>query len=92
MTNIVWFRRDLRIYDNTALKRAVSSDNIVPIYIYDPAYWQQDEFGPRHFNFVKTSVDELRVALAAVDLTLIVRVGNPLNVLKEIHNQIQSDN
>ena len=89
MTNIVWFRRDLRIYDNTALKRAASSDNIVPIYIYDPAFWQQDEFGPRHFNFVKTSVDELRVALAAVDLTLIVRVGNPLNVLKEIQNQIR---
>ena len=89
MTNIVWFRRDLRIYDNTALKRAVSSDNIVPIYIYDPAFWQQDEFGPRQFNFVQTSVDELRVALAAVDLTLIVRVGNPLAVLKEIHNQIQ---
>ena len=89
MTNIMWFRRDLRLYDNTALKRAASSDNIVPIYIYDPAFWQQDEFGSRHLNFVQTSVDELRVALAAVDLTLIVRVGNPLKVLKEIHNQIR---
>ena len=89
MTSIVWFRRDLRVYDNTAFKIAASSDNIVPIYIYDPAFWQQDEFGPRHFNFVETSVDELRLALAALDLTLIVRVGRTLNVLKEIHNQIQ---
>ena len=89
MTNIVWFRRDLRIHDNTALKRAALSDNIVPIYIFDPAFWQQDEFGLRHFNFVQASVDELRVALAAIDLTLIVQVGNPLDVLEKIHNQVQ---
>ena len=35
-SNIFWFRRDLRIEDNTALIQALnSSQSIIPIFIFD---------------------------------------------------------
>lgn len=36
-TAIVWFRRDLRLDDNPALKQACSDhDDVIPLYIFDP--------------------------------------------------------
>ena len=34
--NIFWFRRDLRLSDNTALHKALGEcDNVQPIFIFD---------------------------------------------------------
>ena len=35
-SNIFWFRRDLRLEDNTALIQALNSSNsIIPVFIFD---------------------------------------------------------
>lgn len=33
---IVWFRRDLRTIDNSALYEAAKNGQVIPIYIHDP--------------------------------------------------------
>ena len=33
--NIFWFRRDLRLTDNTALIQALKLNNVKPIFIFD---------------------------------------------------------
>ncbi|MGC9551533.1 deoxyribodipyrimidine photo-lyase, partial [Vibrio metoecus] len=39
---LVWFRRDLRSFDNTALSAAIASgEPVAAVYIATPAQWQQ---------------------------------------------------
>ena len=35
MTNILWFRNDLRLHDNEALSQAIDNDSVLLVYIYD---------------------------------------------------------
>ena len=37
MTNVVWFRQDLRLSDNPALAHAAVRGAVVPVYIFDDA-------------------------------------------------------
>lgn len=46
-TAIVWFRRDLRLYDNPALIAALNSaENVLPVYIWAPEEEVRRRFGP----------------------------------------------
>ena len=45
MKTIMWFRQDLRISDNPALLEAVSSGEIIPIYILDDINSQSEKIG-----------------------------------------------
>ena len=36
MTQLVWFRNDLRLADNPALTHAAQRGAVVPVYIYNP--------------------------------------------------------
>ena len=33
--SIVWFRQDLRLADNPALRRAAADGNVLPLYVLD---------------------------------------------------------
>ena len=37
---IVWFKRDLRIHDNEAFKRACDAGPIIPLYIFEEDLWK----------------------------------------------------
>ena len=39
-TNVMWFRRDLRLRDNPALLAAADHSAVVPLFVVDPALWQ----------------------------------------------------
>lgn len=36
MPSLLWFRQDLRLADNPALRTACESDEVLPVYIHDP--------------------------------------------------------
>ena len=36
--NILWFKKDLRIFDNEALNEAIKDNDILPIYIIAVSY------------------------------------------------------
>ena len=51
--NIFWFRRDLRIDDNTALSAASSSKNpVLPIFIFDTNITDKLPLDDRRINFI----------------------------------------
>ena len=37
---IVWFKRDLRVFDNEALKKASDKGPILPLYIFEEDLWK----------------------------------------------------
>ena len=63
MKTIMWFRQDLRISDNPALLEAVSSGEIIPIYILDDIYSQSEKIGDASRVWLHYSLLELNRSL-----------------------------
>ncbi|HZY38746.1 MAG TPA: DASH family cryptochrome [Mucilaginibacter sp.] len=86
-TILVWFRNDLRIHDNEILLEAIrKADKVLPVYCFDPYYFQANASGnPKtgglRARFLLESVADLRKNLRAIGGELIVRTGNPAEVL-----------
>ena len=68
-----WFRRDLRLSDNTALAAAAAEGAVVPLYILDPA--ELDRMGDRQRAYLLATLEVLQADLRATGSRLIVRRG-----------------
>ncbi len=81
-TAIVWFRRDLRLADHTALERAAaSSDRVVCAFVLDPKLLRGPRIGAPITSFFFDSVAELRANLR--------ERGSDLAILEgEAHEQL----
>ena len=81
-TAIWWIRRDLRLGDNQALTEAMhEAEVIVPVFILDPKLLSSDYTGPARLAFLFESLRELDVNLKQLGSRLILRRGDPLEVL-----------
>ena len=89
-TILVWFRNDLRIHDNEILLEALrKADKILPVYCFDPFYFRQNASGnPKTGNirarFLIESVANLRKNLQSIGGDLVVRIGNPAEILPQL--------
>lgn len=76
MTILHWFRRDLRVADNTALAHAArDADRVVPVFVLDDHYTADQDVGPARFRFLRESLEDLSRALPRSGGRLIVRPG-----------------
>ncbi len=82
--NVVWFKRDLRIADHAPLVAAARHGPVLPLYIVEPEFWRQPDAAARHWQFLRPSLDELRVALSVLGQPLIVRCGEALAVFGDL--------
>lgn len=86
--HIIWFKRDLRVHDHAALAAAAASGApVLPLYIFEPEYWSLPEHSRRQFDFVAESLAELDAALQARGSRLVIRNGDALSVLSELHRR-----
>lgn len=84
--SVVWFKRDLRPHDHPALFAASRSGApILPLYIVEPELWAEPDMSARHWAFIAESLEEVRARLASLGQPLVVRVGDALDVLRDIH-------
>ncbi len=83
-TQIVWFKRDLRIHDHVPLREAALRGAVLPLYIAEPDYWQGADTSGRQWEVVRESLLELRDALHQLGLPLIIRTGEAIDVLESI--------
>ncbi len=88
MWHIVWFKRDLRIEDHEALRRAAVRGPVLPLYVVEPELWQQPDASGRQWAFVRESLIELRAQLHRVGLPLLVRHGEIVTQLQALHSQL----
>ncbi|MFN6037052.1 MAG: deoxyribodipyrimidine photo-lyase, partial [Bacteroidota bacterium] len=92
-TKIFWFRNDLRTHDNEAFSKAVSSsENIIPLFIFDPRSYDKNDFGYSRSGIFRTrflieSVQELRLKLKQKGGDLIVRLGYPEKIIPDLCKQ-----
>ena len=86
MTTIIhWFRRDLRVRDNTALAAAArDADRVVPVFVLDDHYARDPNVGPARFRFLRESLEVLGEELAKAGGRLLLRRGPASRELPEL--------
>lgn len=89
--NIVWFKRDLRTYDNEALKLAASSGHVLPLYIIEPELWTQPDMSYRQYLFLQDSLSDLKKELKNIGLDLVIKQGSAVEILDELSHKHQID-
>lgn len=82
---VVWFKRDLRVHDHSALSQAAAAGPVMPLYILEPELWKQPDLSARHYAFLRSSLSELNAALQRLGHRLIIRVGPATDVLEQLH-------
>lgn len=82
---IMWFRRDLRLSDNSALNAALRSGSpIICVFVFDPVILKSRNMGAPRMAFLLNALLSLDTALRQFGGTLVVRHGNPVQVLSRL--------
>ena len=85
---IFWFRRDLRLLDNTGLNLALSeSKDVQPIFIYDDDIIDELSKDDPRLNFIYQELLKINKELLSYNSSLKVYHGNPLEVFKELSRE-----
>lgn len=86
MTVLYWFKRDLRIEDNPGLTAAAARGlPVLPLYIAEPALWAEPDAAARHWDFIAESLATLQDDLGRLGAPLVIRRGDAVDVLAEMH-------
>jgi deoxyribodipyrimidine photo-lyase len=83
--SVFWFRRDLRLHDNTALNRALDSGlPVMPIFIFDTNILEDLINNDARVNFIYERLLEINKKLNAWGSSIKVYQGRPLDIWKEL--------
>jgi len=83
--SVLWFRRDLRLGDNTALAQALkSADEVIPVFVLDPAILECKSTGAPRVAFLLGCLRSLHSNLEHLGSELVLRYGDPATVLPEV--------
>ncbi|NDG70685.1 MAG: deoxyribodipyrimidine photo-lyase [Proteobacteria bacterium] len=93
MKNVIhWFRRDLRLTDNTALHAAsVAGGQVIPVYILSDWKKKHRWTGPNRQHFLCGSLRSLDANLQSIGSRLILRQGDALAELEKLAVETQAE-
>jgi deoxyribodipyrimidine photo-lyase len=89
-TSLIWFRNNLRVHDNTSIKKAVENHTkVIAVYFFDPKLFQMDKFGFQktakyRAKFLIETVTDLKKNLEDLNITLLTYSESPEDKLHEI--------
>ena len=82
---VFWFRRDLRIYDNAGLSKALDSElPVLPIFIFDDTILNNLEVDDSRVSFIYESLVKIRKKMKEYQSDLLIKKGNPILIWKEL--------
>ncbi|MCP1328457.1 deoxyribodipyrimidine photo-lyase, partial [Halomonas sp. 707D4] len=70
---LVWFRTDLRVHDNTALAAAAAQGPVVAVFLRSVKQWQRHGHGANKIDFWHRNVRALKESLNALNIPLLFR-------------------
>ena len=84
--NIFWFRRDLRLEDNTGLNAALRADQkVLPIFIFDTEILNQlENKHDRRIDYIHQTLEGINEELKNHQSGIKTYHGKPLEIFKEI--------
>ena len=70
---LFWFRRDLRLEDNTALFHALQeNETVLPIFIFDETILQHLEKNDARVTFIHNQLEKINIELRKINKSLAV--------------------
>ena len=92
--NVFWFRRDLRLHDNTGLYHALKQGKpVVPVFIFDRHILDElDDRKDRRVEFIHSALLGIEQFLTGLGSTLDVRYGFPEVIWKGLMKDYTIDN
>lgn len=72
MLQVIWFKRDLRVFDHQPLVEASQRGPVLCIYVLEDEYWQLAETSNRQWLFIRESLQDLQQQLAALGGNLLI--------------------
>lgn len=89
--NIFWFRRDLRLEDNTGLYHALRAGlPVLPVFIFDTEILDKlDNKQDARVEFIHNALTEIEADLKKFGSSLLTVKGNPLQVWKNLINEYE---
>ncbi len=86
LLNIFWFRRDLRLEDNTGLFHALNSGSeVLPIFIFDKNILNDlEDKSDARITFLYNQLKELNKKLSKYESKIFLIYGEPLSVFKSL--------
>lgn len=88
-----WFRRDLRLSDNTALFHALSENQqVIPLFIFDTDIIDELPKDDARISFIYQQLEQINVELQKVESSLLVLKGNPKDVWQKIISEYKVKN
>ena len=86
--SIFWFRRDLRLHDNTALYNALNSQYpVLPIFIFDEAILNELPKDDARVNFMHLTLSKINAELFENKASLYIKKGKVKAVWKTLLNE-----
>jgi deoxyribodipyrimidine photo-lyase len=91
--NIFWFRRDLRLEDNTGFCKALMGMNpVMPIFIFDTEIIENLPKDDARITFIHQSIQHIDAQLKSHGGSLSMYHGKPLAILKQLLSSFDIQN
>jgi deoxyribodipyrimidine photo-lyase len=87
--SIFWFRRDLRIADNTGLHHALTQDiPVLPVFIFDENILAKlEDKADNRVNYIQQALSAMNALLKRRGSTLLTFKGKPIEIFKLLNSQ-----
>ena len=88
--SLIWYRNDLRVDNHSGLFNAIrNSDKILGFYCFNPKMFELNELNFHKTNnyrakFLIESVENLKIELKKNNISLIIKIGDPVEELTNI--------
>ena len=84
--NIIWLKRDLRLFDSESVFRALQSGGrCLLLYIFEPSLLADHHYSKRHFDFIKQSLENINQTLKLQNTQVLVIEDEALTVFEKIN-------
>lgn len=90
MTQLVWFRNNLRVEDNSPLKEAIKAEgDVIAIYCFDPRHYAETEFGfPKtgafRAKFLLETITNLKENLSTLNIPFLIFQNTPESIFPKV--------
>lgn len=91
MLQLMWFRTDLRVTDNTALAAAMQAGPTVAVFLLSPGQWQQHDDAPCKVDFWLRNLAELSRELQRLNVPLLVREADDWSTAPKVLGKLAQE-
>jgi len=89
---IHWFRRDLRVSDNTALSEAARrAERVIPVFVLEDAFRTGPDVGAARAAFLLQSLASLLKNLEVLGYPLVIRRGKSVEIIPKLAKELGAE-